>query len=186
MENQNESELEQAAPSEEIEALRRQIETQASRIDELSRAYADVLNDRESFRRRLERESERQVERARGDVAEGLLDAAEDLRRAVSSSTDDAKALSEGVRMISDGFFRRMEQMGLARIETVGRAFDPMLHEAVDLVPSEDRDRDGMVVDEARSGWKMGDRVLRAARVRVARFVPPQEENPATEGGPSD
>lgn len=158
----------------EISALREKVEAQEKRIDELARAYADALNERESFRRRIERESDRQLATARGDVASVLLDAAEDLRRAVESQTDDAKALGEGVRLIADGFLRQLGQMGLERIPTVGEPFDPLVHEAVDLVPVDEAAKDGAVVDEARSGWKMGERVLRAARVRVARYVPPQ------------
>lgn len=157
---------------EEIASLREQVEGQARRIDELTRAYADLLNERESFRRRMERESERQLETAKGDIAAVLLDAAEDLRRATESQTADAQALAEGVRLITDNFFRQLGQMGLERIEAVGRPFDPLVHEAVDLVPTEDEAEDGKVIEEARAGWKMGERVLRASRVRVARLVP--------------
>jgi len=167
----------------ELAALRDKVEQQARRIDELARAYADVLNEREAFRRRLEREAERQIELARGDVAAILLDAAEDLRRAVQSQTSDIKALSEGVRLIAENFMRQLQQMGLRRIETEGRAFDPLVHEAVDLVAVDDPARDGTIVDEARAGWKLGDRVLRAARVRVARYVPLAKEDSSSEGG---
>lgn len=178
-ENQQAIEQEVDPRDAELAALREKTEAQAKRIDELARAYADLLNERESFRRRLERESERQLETARGEIATVLLDAAEDLRRAVESQTDDARALAEGVRLIADNFLRQLGQMGLQKIETVGQPFDPLVHEAVDLVPTEDASQDGKVVDEARSGWKMGERVLRASRVRVARLVPtaaPTEE----------
>src|SRR5690606_29802633 len=98
---------EQDAREAELAALREKVEQQARRIDELARAYADVLNEREAFRRRLEREAERQIELARGDVAVVLLDAAEDLRRAVQSQTEDVRALSEGVRLIAENFMRQ-------------------------------------------------------------------------------
>lgn len=166
----------------ELASLREKVEAQARRIDELARAYADAINEREAFRRRIEREAERQLETARGDVAVILLDAAEDLRRAVESQTDDAKALAEGVRLIAENFLRQLGQMGLERIDTEGKAFDPLVHEAVDLVPVDDPARDGTIVDEARAGWKFGERVLRAARVRVARYVPPAKED----GPPND
>lgn len=167
----------------ELSSLLEKVEEQQRRIDELARAYADALNERESFRRRIERESQRQLETARGDIAAILLDAAEDLRRAVESQTEDAKALGEGVRLIADGFHRKLKQMGLEKIETVGKPFDPLVHEAVDLVPVEEASRDGLVVEEARAGWRLGERVLRAARVRVARHLPPQEEAPSEPGG---
>src|SRR5690606_39237509 len=135
MENQNgstevkEAEAVQAEETQderevELASLREKVEAQARRIDELARAYADAINEREAFRRRIEREAERQLETARGDVAVILLDAAEDLRRAVESQTDDAKALAEGVRLIAENFLRQLGQMGLERIDTEGKAFD--------------------------------------------------------------
>lgn len=166
----------QAPESQEMEELRRQLEAQSRRVDELARAYAEVLNDRDSFRRRLERENERQLALTKGQMAEALLDAGEDLRLALRAETTDAKGWKEGVSLVADGFFRRLEQLGLERIDTSGARFDPLVHEAVDLVPTDDRELDGQVMDEARAGWKMGERVLRAARVRVARYVPPAPE----------
>lgn len=163
---------------EELEMLRQRVAAQDKRIDELSRAYAELLNDRDAFRRRLERESERQLEASRAENAEILFDAMDDLRRAIQNSSGDVGAVTEGVRLIADGLQRRLEGMGLSPIPTSGTFFDPALHEAVDLVPTDDKEQDGKVVDEARGGWKLGERVVRAARVRVARYVPPAEPKP--------
>ena len=165
-----ENDTETAAPpaNDELETLR----AQAARLDEISRAYAEVLNDREAFRRRLEREKERQVEAAKAQAAHILLDALDELRRARSHGASDAGTLAEGIRLITEGLQRRLEGEGLEAIETDGRMFDPMVHEAVDLVPTTDRDADGWVLEEVRGGWRIGDKVIRPARVRVARFVP--------------
>lgn len=142
------------APSpllEELEDLRQRVATQNQRIDELSRAYAELLNDRESFRRRLERESQRQVESTKADVAQVLFDAMDDLRRAIQGGSGDAAAVTEGVRLIADGLQRRLEGMGVTAIPTEGQLFDPILHEAVDLVPTSDREADGKVVEDRKS-----------------------------------
>jgi molecular chaperone GrpE len=61
--------------------------------------------------------------------------------------------------------------MGAERLSLVGQPFDPRLAEAVDLVPVGEADRDQIVVSEERPGYRIGDRVLRPARVRVGRFV---------------
>jgi len=164
---ENETETAAQPTNDELEALR----AQAARLDEISRAYADVLNDREAFRRRLEREKERQVEAAKAQAAQILLDTMDDLRRARSHGASDAETLAEGIRLIAEGLQRRLEGEGLEAIETDGRMFDPMVHEAVDLVPTTDRDADGWVIEEVRGGWRIGDKVIRPARVRVARFV---------------
>jgi len=162
-----------APPADELQKLQEKIEVHERRIDELSRAYADVLNERESFRRRLERERDRQLEVSKADTAQIVLDTMDDLRRACASNAEDARALSEGVRLIADGLQRRLESMGITPIETEGKAFDPLLHEAIDLAPTDDRAADGLVVEETRGGWRYGERVLRPARVRVARYLPP-------------
>lgn len=161
---------------EELDRLKETVETQARRIDELSRAYAESINDRESFRARLEREKERQIESSRGDVARALFESMDELRLALDHGTADPASVVEGVRMIADGLQRRLEAMGLKRILAVGEAFDPLVHEAIDLVPTENRDEDGKVVEEVRAGWSAGERVVRAARVRVGRFVAPAGE----------
>jgi len=164
----------EGAASDELAALREQLENQQKRLDQIARAYADVLNERESFQRRVERDRDRQIESARAEVTAVLFDVLDDLRRALlgSESAQDAKGVIEGVRMIADVVRRRVEGMGISPIATVGHYFDPNLHEAVDLVPVEDADQDGKVIEEVRAGWKAGDRVVRPARVRVARRVP--------------
>jgi len=165
MENETET---TSPPPEDLEALR----AQAARVDEISRAYAEVLNDREAFRRRLEREKERQVEAAKAHAAQILLDTMDELRRARSHAGSDQQALAEGIHLIAEGLQRRLEAEGLEPIDTDGRIFDPLIHEAVDLVPTTDRDADGWVIEEVRGGWRIGEKVIRPARVRVARFVP--------------
>jgi len=175
METETETETEteitpppQPLPEEDLEALR----AQAAKVEEISRAYAEVLNDREAFRRRLEREKERQVEAAKAHAAQILLDTMDDLRRARSHAESEPQALAEGIHLIAEGLQRRLEAEGLVPIETHGRMFDPLVHEAVDLVPTTDREADGWVIEEVRGGWRMGEKVIRPARVRVARFVP--------------
>lgn len=162
--------------SPELDRLKETVETQARRIDELSRAYAELINDRESFRNRLEREKERQVESSRGDVARALFETLDELRLALDHGNANPASVVEGVRMIAEGLQRRLEGLGLTRIPAVGVPFDPMVHEAIDLVPTGDREEDGKIVEEARAGWAAGERVVRAARVRVARYVPPAGE----------
>ena len=173
-ENTQTTENQPRQQDDELAALRAQFDAQSTRLDQLTRAYADLLNERESFRQRLERERDRQVEGARAEVAAVLFDVLDDLRRALqgSETAQDAAGVIEGVRMITELVQRRVAGMGISPSDTVGHYFDPNQHEAVDLVPVTDADADGKVVEEVRGGWRTGDRVVRAARVRVARHVP--------------
>lgn len=168
-------ETQQPAAADDVAELRSQLEAQGRKLDEIARAYAEVLNERDSFRRRIERERERQVEGAKADAASGLFDALDELQRALQAGGQDAASVLQGVKMIADNVQRRVEGMGITRIGTVGHFFDPNVHEAIDLAPTPDRETDGKVIEETRAGWKLGERVVRAARVRVARYVPQAE-----------
>jgi molecular chaperone GrpE len=154
-----------------------QLAAGAARIDELTRAYAALLEDNKAFRRRLEREKERVVEAERASVAQALLEAADDLERALAAvrGAGDAGAgwqpLAEGVRLSLGRIQRRVADLGAERLEVQGKPFDPRLAEAVDTVAVADASRDGLVVQEVRAGYRIGDRILRPARVRVGRLA---------------
>lgn len=150
---------------------------QAARIDELARAYAALVEDNKAFRQRLEREKARVVEAERVSVAQALLEAADDLERAlgaVSAGDGGGEAfrnLVEGVRLSFAALHKRIAGLGAQRIAVVGLPFDPHLAEAVDAVAVADAAQDGVVLQEVRAGWRIGDRVLRPARVRVGRLA---------------
>jgi molecular chaperone GrpE len=149
-----------------------------ARIDELTRAYAALVEDNKSFRQRLEREKARVLVAERASVAQALLEAADDLERALAAVTgagetggDALRNLAEGVRLSLSGLHKRILDLGAERIEVAGRPFDPHVAEAIDTVAVADAEQDGLVVAEVRSGYRIGDRVLRPARVRVGRLA---------------
>jgi len=151
---------------------------QAARIDELTRAYAALVDDNRASRQRLEREKERVVAAERAQVAQALLEAYDELERAYNvsrlQSGEDSPALRdlrEGVRLTLQGLANRVSALGAERLEVRGKPFDPATAEAVDLVTVADPGQDGRVVDEVRAGWRLGDRLLRPARVRVGRMA---------------
>ena len=156
-----------AARPEAEETLR----AQAARIDELSRAYAALLEDNKAFRARMERERDRQVEAERARVAQALLEAADELELALAAVPEGAATLERGVRLVLSGLWRRIGDLGATRLEVTGRPFDPQVAEAVDVLAVPDAAQDGLVVAEVRAGWRIGDRVLRPARVRVGRLA---------------
>ncbi len=148
---------------------------QAARLDELTRAYAALLEDNKAFRQRLERERERVLEAERAGVARTLLEATDDLERALAAAGEDVqgelRSLVEGVRLSLGVLHRRVAELGAERIKVVGRPFDPHESEAVDTVPIADEALDGVVLQEIRPGYRIGERVLRPARVRVGRVA---------------
>jgi len=153
------------------------IAAQESRIDELMRAYAALVEDNKAFRQRQEREKARVIEAERASIAQALLEAADDLERAlaaVSSAEIQGRAvqnLVDGVRLSLAALHKRIAGLGAERISLAGQRFDPRLAEAVDIVPVADAEQDGAVIQEIRPGYRVGERVLRPARVRVGRLA---------------
>lgn len=163
------------APPDERDA---RLAEQAARIDELSRAYASLLEDNRSFRARLEREQGRVLDSERGRLAQALLEAADDLERALAAVAGAGEAPGEGLRTLADGvrlslarLYRRIADLGAERIPVLGERFDPRVAEAVDTVAVSDESQDEQVVQEVSAGWRIGERILRPARVRVGRIA---------------
>jgi molecular chaperone GrpE len=151
---------------------------QEARIDELTRAYAALVDEGKAFRQRQEREKERVLEAEKLRLAQVLLETHDGLELALRSSGGDAgdespegRVVLEGVRLTAAALEKRIAELGASRIDVVGLPYDPRTAEAIDLVPVADEARDGVVVEDLRSGWRVGDRVIRPARVRVGRLV---------------
>jgi molecular chaperone GrpE len=157
--------------------LAAQLEAQAARIDELSRAYARQLDDAQAFRQRQEREKERLVEAEKARVAVVLLEAHDELERAYRAARVPAghestalRDLREGVRLTLAGLEKRIADLGAQRVEVLGLPYDPRTAEAVDVAVVSDPAHDGVVVEEIRPGWSVGEKVIRPARVRVGQL----------------
>lgn len=158
--------------------LEETVRSQAARIDELARACASLVEDGKAFRQRVEREKERVLEAEKSRLAQVLLETHDGLELAVAASRTGGGAespqlrdLREGVRLTLATLERRIGELGATRIEVLGLPYDPRTAEAIDLAPVADERQDGVVVEEVRAGWRIGDRVLRPARVRVGKLA---------------
>ncbi len=138
-----------------------------SRFEQLR---AHLQRETDETRQRLNRAAD---ERARRDKAEfiiSLLPVADNLQRAIEAahSNSSFESLLEGVRGTSNNFESALAAADVEPVPAVGQPFDPELHEAVDAVEVEE-ERDGTVTAEYSRGFKMGERLLRPARVQVGR-----------------
>jgi molecular chaperone GrpE len=131
-------------------------------VDQLKRVAADFDN----FRKRTQREKADLIESANERLVKELLPVLDDLERALVAAHDHEEAkLIEGVQLVHRSLEQLLEREGLREIETDG-PFDPHVHEALLSQPSEQDE--GAVIDVLQKGYKLGDRVLRPARVVVA------------------
>ena len=137
-------------------------------FDRLQRLAAEFDN----YRKRGAREQAELATRANERLVKELLPVLDDLGRALEAAGDHEEAkLEEGVRLVHRSLEGLLERQGLAEIETEGK-FDPHVHEALLTQPSELPEGD--VLQVIQKGYKLGDRVLRPARVVVS-AGPPEE-----------
>lgn len=131
-------------------------------FDRLQRLAAEFDN----FRKRSAREQASLIERANERLVKELLPVLDDLGRALEAAEEHEGAkLEEGVRLVHRALAEVLAKEGLAEIETDGK-FDPHVHEALLSQPSDAEE--GSVIEVVQKGYKLGDRVLRPARVVVA------------------
>jgi molecular chaperone GrpE len=132
-------------------------------LDDLRRAHADF----ENYRKRVARDGSVQREHGRADVVSALLDVLDDLDRTIVADTVAGTPAAEAVQVVADKARRALEGVGVVRIDAAGVTFDPNVHDAVQQV--EDEEVEGPTVAEVlRPGYRLGERVLRAAMVVVA------------------
>jgi molecular chaperone GrpE len=129
--------------------------------------YKRALADLDNYRKRSARELERRVAEAREALLRDWLLALDSLERALRMEPPDSPALS-GLQAVLEQMEAILERYGVSRIGATGERFDPERHEAVGVHNAGDVP-DRTIVDVARSGFVLGDRVLRPAEVIVAR-----------------
>ena len=131
-------------------------------LNDLKRVAAEF----ENYRKRVLRDQESLVARAHERLVRELLPVLDDLERALAAAEEHEEAkLEEGVRLVHRELRAALDREGVAEIETEGH-FDPHVHEALLSQPSEAEE--GSVLEVLQKGYKLGDHVLRPARVVVA------------------
>jgi molecular chaperone GrpE len=144
-------------------------EQQPEQDDRLLRLAADF----ENYKKRAARERQEYVQLANERLIAELIPILDDLERALSAAEQHEEAqLEEGVRLVHRALAGLLERHGVKPIETDGQ-FDPHVHEALLSQPSEAEE--GSVIDVVQKGYKLGERVVRPARVVVAAAQPAQE-----------
>jgi molecular chaperone GrpE len=152
-----------------------ELETRLAEKDRLLQShveqYKSATADFEAARARARREVAREVERGKRAILVDLLEILDNLDRAIEAAQEGSSAggLLHGVQMVRDQFLGRLEGFGIAEIRALNERFDPLLHEAVSVVPCAADEDEGRVVGVVRRGYRIGDEVLRPALVAVAK-----------------
>jgi len=133
-------------------------------LDRLARMQADF----ENARKRAARDQQEFREYALTDALKALLPVLDSFDRALQTSAEEKSELRNGIELIHKQLQDALGKLGLRAISAKGEAFDPRWHEAIEMVDNTGAE-DHQVIDELQRGYKLKDRLLRPAMVRVAR-----------------
>lgn len=180
---EEETKEETVEPSDELAALRQRLEEEQAKaaeyLDGWQRARAELVN----ARKRWERESAQTYANALADSAARLLSVIDDFERAIRTMPNNLSGLTwiDGILLIYRKLQTILEQQGVVPIEAEpGAPFDPTYHQAVTHEPHDTYEA-GTVIGEFQKGYKLGDRIVRPALVRVSSGPPPADsESPET------
>lgn len=149
-----------AAAESEVETLRAERD---SFLDRLARLQAEFDN----FRKRSVREQQEFRDYALAEALKSLLPILDSLDRAVKINAASVEDFRSGIELIDKQFHDVLAKLGVEPVPAEGQAFDPNLHQAIQMVDT-DAVEDNHVIDELQRGYRIRDRLLRPAMVRVA------------------
>lgn len=133
-------------------------------LDRMARSQAEFDN----ARKRAAREQQEYRDYASADVIKALLPVIDNFERALNAAQGQASEFQTGVELIYKQLQDVLQKAGVRRLDAKGKQFDPRLHEAIEMVETEDVP-DHEVLEELQSGYMLKDRLLRPAMVRVAK-----------------
>ncbi|WP_031408163.1 nucleotide exchange factor GrpE [Geobacillus vulcani] len=161
--------MEKAPTAEELAAAKAQIAELEAKLSEMEHRYLRLYADFENFRRRTRQEMEAAEKYRAQSLASDLLPVLDNFERALKIETDNeqAKSILQGMEMVYRSLVDALKKEGVEAIEAVGKPFDPYLHQAVMQAEAEGYEPN-TVVEELQKGYKLKDRVLRPAMVKVS------------------
>jgi len=153
----------------EVSSLREQLRQEQERSKEHLNKLLYVQADFENYRRRLNQEVESRIDAGKARLIQNLLAIVDELELALNAAknTEGASAVANGLEIVLKKFRDLLTAEGLSAIESVGKKFDPTMHEAVERVPCEDKD-EGTILEEIRKGFTMKGKLIRPSIVKIA------------------
>ena len=154
---------------EELEEAKSASEQAAQTADAAKHDDLRLMAEFDTFRRRTAEEKLALVSSASADTIKGLLPILDDCEIALASleNSTDSQAAKEGTQMIFNKLSAYLKGKGLERIDAKGASFDTELHEAVTTFPAPSEELKGKVIDVVQTGYTLGGKVLRYAKVVV-------------------
>lgn len=138
-------------------------------LQEQKEKYLRLYADFDNFKRRTAKEKVELIQTAGREVIYNLLEVMDDMERAEKqmSATDDVKIVKEGVLLVFHKLKNSLQAKGLKEMESIGKDFDPDMHEAITEIPAPGQE--GKVIDQVEKGYYLNDKIIRFAKVVVGK-----------------
>ncbi|APD08741.1 MULTISPECIES: nucleotide exchange factor GrpE [Thermus] len=174
MEERKENTLEQdlQAMEKEAEALESRLQAAEEELKRFKDQYLRLLADFDNYRKRTEEELRLREREGVLKAVRALLPILDDLERALEFAEARPESILQGVKAVREGFFRILAGLGVEEVPGEGERFDPRYHEAIGLLPGEP----GKVARVFQRGFRLGEALVRPARVAVGEEKSPEEE----------
>ena len=153
----------------EVETLKTALKAEQEKANDYLNRLKYLQADFENFQKRMQKEMDEIIHYGNQSLICELLTIIDELEYAIEAgkSSNDKKAITEGVEMILKKMYETLRREGLSRIDAVGKPFDPSKHDAVAKVPTKDY-KEGTIVEEVRKGFMLKGKVIRPSLVKVA------------------
>lgn len=145
------------------------LDKKEAELQEQKEKYLRLYADFDNYKRRTAKEKVELIQTAGKEVIQGLLEAMDDMERAEKqmAGTDDVKIVKEGVLLVFHKLKSSLQAKGLKEMESIGKDFDPDMHEAITEIPSPGNE--GKVIDQVEKGYYLNDKIIRFAKVVVGK-----------------
>lgn len=168
-----EAAAQEEAPAEELtveEQLVKDLEEAQKEVEDLKDKHLRLSAEFDNYRKRTLKEKAELIKNGAEKTLTAILPVLDDFERAIKNmeSSEENKAMLEGVQLIHTKFLKVLAQEGLQKIETEGKDFDTDFCEAIALIPAPSEELKGKILDCVQTGYMLNDKVIRHAKVAVA------------------
>lgn len=156
-----------------VEQLQKQVEDSEKKLKEYIAAYKQKMAENDEFRKRLEINYQKMAEQMNANFLLNLIPVVDNLERAISAAEkgNDFNSLLQGIKITQTLFLNQLKNTGVEKIEACGKIFNPEIEEAVEVVEVNEKEKDNMVIEVLETGYKLRDKLIRPAKVRVGKYL---------------
>ena len=158
-----------------VERLKQEAEEKDKRLREYIAAYKEKSGEDDEFRKRLEKDNDVRLDQFKANLFSRLIPILDNLNRAIqaTSSNKDFEVLHQGMEMVAKQFARELKNNEVQKIDTQNRKFNPQTDEVVMTEETTDPEQDNTIVEELEPGYIFKDKLIKAAKVKVAHLKTP-------------